>query len=63
MTIQTQKILKASMTADGPIHQVKQIGEDSFLILCRGFSIKQGQDLTFSNSKPTCKACSKVKEW
>lgn len=62
MTIQTNKKLFGTMKADGPIHEVKKFGEKHYLILCRGFDLVPGHKVTLSDSKPTCRACAKVKQ-
>jgi hypothetical protein len=63
MTIhQPTRKAAASMSQGGVLHIVKEFTGDRWLVLCRGFSPRSAHKLNFSDSKPNCKACLKIKQ-
>lgn len=45
----------------GKIHRVQRFG-DCYIVLCRGFVPMTDKRLNFTDSKPDCKACLKIKK-
>lgn len=63
MTIQTNRLNAAQISEGGPVHEVELFNKhkDQWVVKCRGLELRKGNRLTFSDSKPTCKACARVK--
>jgi len=61
MTLGVNKPYAARLTENGPLHVVKPF-HNLWLVACRGFVLRPECELDFSDSKPDCKACMKMKQ-
>lgn len=62
MTVALKQDVYASMTLNGKVHKVHSLAGDFYLIPCRGFAPIHKDRLHFTDSKPDCKACLKLKK-
>lgn len=62
MTVTLKKEAYASMTLNGKVHKAQALTGDFYLIPCRGFAPIHKSKLHFTDSKPDCKACLKLKQ-